>query len=56
MTFPPDTDTLTIREWFNKYNHLETRDVYISLPPGVGKVAKGMAFSLELFIHVDRVS
>jgi hypothetical protein len=56
LTFPPDTDMLTIREWFNNYSRSEMRDIYIAVPTGVGRIAKGMAFSLELFIHVDRVS
>lgn len=56
ISFPPDTDLLSLREWYNKYNQEGTRDMFIKVPTGLGKAARGTAFSLELFIHVDRVS
>lgn len=55
MTFPLETDTLNIRQWYNTWNQPETREAYISIPTGVGKIGKGLGFCLELFIHFNRV-
>ncbi|KAM6501453.1 hypothetical protein JOM56_004467 [Amanita muscaria] len=54
VAFPPDVLGLTLREWYNRYNRSETREVFLSFPTGMGKITKGAAFLLELFIHVDQ--
>ncbi|KAF7970555.1 hypothetical protein HWV62_23733 [Athelia sp. TMB] len=53
ITFPQDTDTLTIRKWYGIWNQPETRDAYITIPAGMGKIGKSLGFCLELFIDYD---
>ncbi len=55
LNLEPEDLGLTLREWFNKYNRAECKEIYIKAPTGVGKVTKGMSFCVELFIHLDRV-
>jgi hypothetical protein len=48
-------DFITLRQWYNMFNVVGTKEVYLRPPSGV-KNAKGSAFCLELFIHEDIVS
>ncbi|KAL0952448.1 hypothetical protein HGRIS_006717 [Hohenbuehelia grisea] len=54
VALDPEDMGLTLREWFNKYNQGERKEIFLKAPVGVGKVTKGMSFCVELFIHVDR--
>src|ERR1700683_874653 len=48
-------DFITLRQWYNMFNVVGMKEVYLKPPPGV-KNARGSAFCLELFIHEDIVS
>jgi hypothetical protein len=47
-------DFVTLRQWYNLFNIVGIKEVYLKPPPGV-KNAKGSAFCLELFVHEDIV-
>jgi hypothetical protein len=47
---------MSLRDWYNKYNHPQTRASHIQVPAGALKGNKsGRAISLELFIDTDQV-
>jgi len=48
-------DFITLRQWYNIFNVVGMKEVYLKPPPGV-KNGKGSAFCLELFVHEDIVS
>ena len=48
-------DFVTLRQWYNLFNIVGIKEVYLKPPLGV-KNAKGSAFCLELFVHKDIVS
>ena len=49
-----NVDMETLRSWYNFHNVVGSREAYLKNPVGV-RGAKGGAFSLELFVHEDRV-
>lgn len=51
----PGIDFVTLCQWYNQQNVARVREVYLKTPAGI-KGGKGSTFSLELFIHKDRVS
>lgn len=55
LTLPADVDDYSLRTFYNKYNVVGSREAFLKNPVGM-KGAKGGAFTLELFIHEDRVS
>ena len=56
LSLPPDDCLLTLRKFYNRYNQEGTCDMFIKVPAGLNKVAKGSSFSLELFINMERVT
>ena len=55
VTLAPTIDFVTLRQWYNQHNVAGAKEVYLKTPTGI-KNGKGSMFSLELFIHEDRVS
>lgn len=48
---------MSLRDWYNKYNHPQTQASYIQVPAGALKGNKSSyAISLELFIDINQVS
>jgi hypothetical protein len=54
VALSPAVDFVTLRQWYNQHNVAGVREVYLKTPAGI-KGGKGSTFSLELFIHEDRV-
>ena len=53
----PGHKGLSLRQWYNSVNTDETRAIYVKVPMGKDKgISKGSSFTLELFIHVNKVS
>lgn len=55
VALSPTVDFLTLCQWYNQHIVAGVKEVYLKTPAGI-KGGKGSTFSLELFIHEDRVS